>query len=114
MGSAPAVVRRKLGQSLLKQPVNDRLHSNGYNNNTSQSTAKLLEKIRAIYRDHCPYKTEKEVESVLMKYAGKEAELLPKAHMKYACKAAQKALSSLRQPLIYPAISMRTTAAAGA
>lgn len=47
------------------------------------SEVKAREELKRIYRDYCPEKSEAEVESILLKFAGKEEELLPKVRAKY-------------------------------
>merc|ERR1719336_978956 len=43
-----------------------------------------ISQIKAIYKEHCPEKTEAEVDGILAKFKGKEANLLRKVRMKYA------------------------------
>lgn len=45
---------------------------------------KIREEIFALYRQHCPEKSESDIEAILCRFSGKEADLLVKAREKYA------------------------------
>ena len=45
---------------------------------------RVREEIVALYRRHCPEKSERDIEAILRRFSGKEAELLRKARQKYA------------------------------
>jgi len=48
-----------------------------------KAKSKVQEELEQIYRDHCPEKSETEVASILVKFAGREQELLLKVRDKY-------------------------------
>merc|ERR1719397_1440358 len=50
----------------------------------------IQKQIRQIYTEHCPEKTGKQVDTILGKFKGREAELLQKVRMKYQMKKRQK------------------------
>eukprot|EP00928_Gymnodinium_smaydae_P081269 TRINITY_DN64817_c0_g1_i1.p1 TRINITY_DN64817_c0_g1~~TRINITY_DN64817_c0_g1_i1.p1 ORF type:complete len:587 (-),score=126.60 TRINITY_DN64817_c0_g1_i1:273-2033(-) len=53
----------------------------------AQCDPKVKEEIVAIYKEHCPEKTEQDVQIILYRFAGRENELLQKAREKYTAKA---------------------------
>eukprot|EP00415_Alexandrium_ostenfeldii_P004311 UN4311 len=44
----------------------------------------MLEELRALYAKHCPEKSADEVDVILLRFAGREAELLAKVKAKYS------------------------------
>jgi len=51
--------------------------------NVKKSDANVVEELRELYREHCPEKTEQEVETIIQNFSGREVELLQKACEKY-------------------------------
>jgi len=45
--------------------------------------AKIREELMSLYREHCPDKSEQEVQTIIHRFAGRETELLQKAREKY-------------------------------
>jgi len=59
---------------------------------------KVREELERIYRDHCPEKSESEVASILLKFAGREEELLPKVRAKYLPKGVDQTQHAREAP----------------
>eukprot|EP00812_Abedinium_dasypus_P011965 NODE_5500_length_576_cov_351.241843.p2 GENE.NODE_5500_length_576_cov_351.241843~~NODE_5500_length_576_cov_351.241843.p2 ORF type:complete len:128 (-),score=19.95 NODE_5500_length_576_cov_351.241843:177-560(-) len=51
---------------------------------TAECDPAIREEVRSLYRQFCPGKSEREVETILGRFAGREVELLAKAREKYS------------------------------